>query len=107
MENGRAGVARSRKGDLGTLPRRVRSVLHAPPGRPETPQGALGVEPDEERGVVRARRGRGRFNRLGGNGGGDAAPAGRMENNRTGPQVEVRCRLAAVPRRLRSLLRTL
>ena len=42
VEDDRSGRARTREGDLGAVPRRVRSLLHPPPGGPEAPQGRVG-----------------------------------------------------------------
>ena len=48
-------IARPGEGDLGAVPRRLRSVLHPPPRRPRGAQGGLGREPREEGSALRAR----------------------------------------------------
>ena len=55
VEDDRPGHARPGESDLGTLPRRLRSVLHAPPRRSRRAQDGLGREPREEGSAVRAR----------------------------------------------------
>ena len=65
VEDDRAGVARQREGDLGALPRRVRSVLHPPARRPEEAQGRVVREPGAQGSAVRPGRGAGRLDRLG------------------------------------------
>ena len=54
-----------REGDLGAVPRRLRSVLHPPPRRSRRAQGGLGREPGEEGSAVREGRGARRIDRLG------------------------------------------
>ena len=98
------GDARPGEGDLGALPQRLRPLLHAPAGGSRRAQEALGREPGEEGSAVRAGRGARRFNRLGRGGGRDQAPAERMEDDRAGQEEPVGGDLAAVPRRVRSVL---
>ncbi len=107
VEDDRPGHARSREGGVGAIPRRVRSVLHAPAGRSEAPQGRLVGQPRTQGSALRARRGARRFDRVGLRGGAAQTAAGRVEDDRTGAQVEVRGGVAAVPDRVRSLLRSL
>ena len=54
MEDDRAGLARPGKADLGTVPRRLRSILHPPPRGSRPAQGGVGREPREEGRAVRA-----------------------------------------------------
>ena len=98
---------RTREGDLGAVPRRLRSVLHAAAGGPEAAQGGVGRQPRAEGSALREGRGAGRFHRVGRNGHGDAPAPGGVEDDRSGPQVEIRGGVAALPHRLRSLLRPL
>ncbi len=107
VEDDRPGDARSREGGLGAVPRRVRPVLHAAAGRPEAAQGRLVRQPRAEGSALREGRGAGRFDRMGCRGVAAEAAAGRVEDGRAGAQVEVRGGLAAVPDRVRSLLRSL
>ena len=65
MEDDRPGDARPGKGGLGTLPRRLRSLLHAPSRRSRRAQGGVGREPGEEGSAVREGRSAGRVDRLG------------------------------------------
>ena len=66
VEDHRSGVARQGKGDLGSLPRGLRSLLHPPPRGPRrSARRSWAREPREEGRAVRARRGAGRIDRLG------------------------------------------
>ncbi len=103
VEDDRAGLTRPGKTDLGTLPRRLRSILHPPPRRSRTAKGVVGREPREERGAVREGRGARRIDRLGRGSGRAPAPPGRVEGDRPGQEEPVRGDLAALPRRVRSL----
>src|ERR1700676_3765927 len=105
MEDGRTGVAWTGEGDLGTLPDRLRSLLHPAPRGSRAAKGALGRELREERGAVPAGRGAGRIGRLGRRGGRAQAPPGRMEDDRPGEEEPLGGHLAAFTRGLRSLLR--
>ena len=107
VEDHRPGVARTRKGDLGSVPRRLRPVLHPPPRGSGAAQGLVDREPREEGCALRAGRGAGRIDRLGSGGARDQAAAGRVENDRSGQEEQVRRDLAALPRRLRPFLRAL
>ena len=99
VEDDRPGQPRPREGGLGAVPRRLRSVLHAPAGRPEEAQGRVVGEPRAQGSALRAGRGAGRVDRLGRRRGAAQAAAGRVEDDRAGAQVEVRGGLAALPRR--------
>ena len=61
-----AGDARSREGNLGALPERVRSLLHASSGGLEAAQGRLGGEPGTQGESLRTCRSARQFHRLGG-----------------------------------------
>ena len=61
----RSGRTRPRKGDLGALSRRMRSVLHPAPGRSEAAQGRVGRQSRPEGSALRHRRGAGRLDRVG------------------------------------------
>ena len=83
VEDDRAGLARPGKTDLGTLPRRLRSILH-PPARGSRPaKGVVGREPREEGSAVREGRGACRIDRLGRGSG--RAPAAAGEWRTIGP----------------------
>ena len=66
-----------------------------------------GRQPRAQGSAVREGRGAGRFHRVGQRRRAVQAAAGRVEDDRSGPQVEVGSDLAALPRRLRSVLRSL
>ena len=72
-----------------------------------TLKASLGGEPRQERCAVRPGRSAGRLVRLGSRGGRDQAPAGRVEDDRSGEEEPLRSDLAALPRRLRSVLQPL
>ena len=100
----RPGDARTGKGHLGAVPRRVRSLLHPPPGRSGEAQGGLGREPREEGSAVR-RRPRRSPSRPTGSAAAAEIKRLQAEWKTIGPVKKSRseAHLAAVPRRLRSL----
>ena len=100
-------LARPGKGRLGTLPRRLRSLLLAASRRSRQAEDGLGGEPREEGSALRPGRGARRFDRLGRGRRRDQAAAGGVEDDRPGQEEPVGDDLAAVPRRVRSLLRAL
>ena len=102
-----AGPASGHEGHLEALPRRVRSLLHAPQRRPDRAQGNVVGEPREEGSALRPRRGAGRVARVGQGRGRDPPAAGRMEDDRPRAPHQVGGDLAALPHRLRHVLRTL
>ncbi len=93
--------------DLEALPRRVRPVLHPPQRRPERAQGDLDRQSREEGRALRPRRRTGRRARVGPRGVRDPPPAGRVEDDRPRAPHQVRGDLAALPCRLRHVLRPL
>ena len=104
---GRPGPAAGHQGHLEALPRRVRPVLHPPQRRPGAAQGSLVRQPREEGSALRPRRRARRLARLGEGGVGDPPAAGRLEDDRPGAPHQVRGDLAALPHRLRHVLRPL
>ena len=100
-------IARPGESDLGAVPRRLRSVLHAAPRRSRRAQDGVGGEPREEGRALREGRGARRLDRLGADRGRDQAAAGRVEDDRPGEEEPVGSDLAAFPRRLRPILRPL
>ena len=107
VEDDRPGQPRPGKGDLGALPRRLRSVLHAPPRRSRRAQDGLGGEPGEEGSAVRQGRGARAIRPTGTRPPRDQAAAGRVEDDRSGEEDALRSDLAALPRRVRRVLRAL
>ena len=107
LEDHRPGDARQRARDLGALPRRLRRVLHAPPGRPEAAQARLDREPPQEGGARHRSRAAGAVVRVGEGRGAHQADAAGLEEHRTGEAQQVGSDLAAVPRRVRPVLRAL
>jgi Arc/MetJ-type ribon-helix-helix transcriptional regulator len=97
----------AREGRLGAIPRGMRQVLHAQAGGPQAPQGGMVGQPGEEGSAVRTGRSAGRLNGLGERRRATQAAPGRVEDGRTRAEVEIRSGLAALPRRVRSLLRSL
>ena len=65
VEDDRTGGSRPREGDLGAIPRRLRSVLHPPSGRSQASQGRVGRQPGAQGSAVRCGRGAGRVDRVG------------------------------------------
>ena len=102
-----AGAAPRHARDLEALPRRLRQVLHAPQRRPRAAQGNVVGQPGEEGGALRARRGARGLARVGAGRRGDPPAAGRVEDGRTGAPEQVGGDLAALPHRLRHVLRSL
>ena len=105
VEDDRPGVARPGEGDLGSLPHRVRSLLHPAPrgsrrsARPVWAENlakkeALCAQAEALADSTDWDHGRRR----------DQAPAGRVEDDRSGQEEPVGGDLAALPRRLRSVL---
>ena len=87
MEDHRAGDARAGESDLGSLPRRVRSLLHAPARRSRRAQDRLGREPREERSAVRAARKRSPSRPTGNAAAAEhQTAAGRVEDDRPGQE---------------------
>src|SRR4030095_573068 len=105
MEDDWARQPWTRESRVGAIPRRLRPVLHAQAGGPQTPQGGMVRQPGEEGSALCAGRSGGRFNGVGERRRATQAPAGGVEDDRTRAEVEIRSGLAALPRRLRSLLR--
>ena len=108
VEDDRSRQPRPREGGLGALPRRVRSLLHPPAGGPEAPQGRVGRRTWRRR-KRSARRPKRSPIPTDWDATGLAAEtsAGRVEDDRSGPEIEVGSGLAALPRRVRSVLRSL
>ncbi len=102
-----AGDPRPREGGLGAVPRRLRSLLHPSSGRPQAPQGRLVGQPHAQGSALRTGRDAGRLHGVGGHRHAVEAAAGRVEDHRTGAQGQVGSGLAAVPHRLRPVLRSL
>ena len=84
----------------------LRQVLHPPSGRSEGAQARVVREPHEERGAHHRGRAARAVDGVGQGRGPDQAAAGRVEEDRAGPQEQVRGDLAALPRRVRHVLRT-
>ena len=74
------GDPRQRKGRVGAVPRRVRQVLHAPPGRSETAQAGLDRKPQAQRGARRRSEAAVGIHRMGTGGLAHQAAAGRLED---------------------------
>ena len=107
MEDDRPRVTRTREGGLGPVPRGLRSLLHAAPGRPRRAQSDCGPRTSRRKRRSGAGGSARRVDRLGTVVGGTEAPAGRVEDHRSREEEPVRCDLAALPRSVRSLFRTL
>ena len=108
VEDHRPGDAGPGEGDLGAVPRRLRSVLHPAPRRSRRAKDGLGRELREEGSAVRQGRGAGRRRPTGTRA---AAEIKRLqaEWKTIGPGEEepVGGDLAALPRRVRRILRPL
>ena len=89
---------------VGTLPRRLRQVLHAPAGRPQGAQARVGRQPGEEGSAHRRSRAARAVDRVGQGRRPHQAAAGRVEEDRSGPQEQVGSRSgsASAPRATRS-----
>ena len=107
VEDDRAGESRPGEGDLGTLPRCLRSLLHPPARRPRRAQDASGPTISRGRKRCAPRPRRSRIRPTGTPRRGDQAAAGRVEDDRPGEEEPVGSAVAAFPRRVRSLLRAL
>ncbi len=100
-----AGHARQREGGVGTLPRGVRQVLHAPPGRSQAAQAGLDREPEAQGSARRRSEAALGIHRVGAGRVAHQAPAGRLEDDRPGEEEQVGRDLERVPRRVRPVLR--
>ncbi len=107
MAGDRPGASSGHPRGLEAIPRSVRSILQPPQRRPRAAEGSLGDEPGEERSLVRPRGTTGRVARVGARGRGDPSAAGRLEDDRSRAPEQVRSVVAALPCRMRSLLRPL
>ncbi len=105
VEKHRRGHAGTGKSRLGTVPRRLRSVLHQAPGGSRQAQDALERELREEGSAVPGRRGALDVDRLGPRRGRNPAAAERVESHRPGEEEPVRGHLAAFSRRVRRVFR--
>ena len=103
----RPGHARQREGGVGALPRGVRQVLHAPPGRSQAAQAGLDREPQAQGSAGRRSEAAVGIDRVGAGRVAHQAPAGRLEDDRPGQEEQVGRDLERVPRRVRPVLRAL
>ena len=90
VEGRGAGHARQRKGGVGTVPRRVRQVLHPPPGRSEAAQAGLDRKPEAQGGARRRSEAAVGIHRMGTGGLAHQAAAGRLEDDWSGQEEQVR-----------------
>ena len=107
VEGDGPGPPRGVAAGVGALPPAVRPLLHALAGAPQPAQPRVGGEPREEGGPLREGRGPPGLDRLGGGlGRAEAAPV-RVADDRRREEEPLGGGLAALPRRLRPLLRPL
>ncbi len=97
----------ARKGDLGSLPHRVRSLLHRRRDDLALAQGRLEREPGEEGSALRPGRSAGAVRATGIRPRPRSETPGGVEDDRPGEEDALGGDLAALPWRLRHLLRTL